>query len=97
MINSYRVYSYDAFVAPSERSEMLRGEFDTKELAENFAKQLIDDEIAKDISKGRTMQQAVDAYKHAGEIPMVFGEPKSEFSAYEYLNSLPNQDGVPTA
>lgn len=85
MSEEYRVYSFDAFVAPCERSDMLRGEFDNLEDAENFARKLIDDEVADAISRGKSLEEAIDEFKNFGEIPMVIG---SDFQPYEYVNGL---------
>ena len=88
MSKSYSVYSYDAFDAPPDRRNLLQGEFDTLDGAVDFAKKMIDDAINAAIARGKTLESAVESYRTAGEIPMVFGKEDAQFSAYDYLNSL---------
>lgn len=88
MSKAYQVFSYDAFVAPSERSDMLRGEFDCVEDADAFARKLIDDAIKADIESGKSLKEAIDIYRGFGEIPFVIGDKKSAFSPYEYMDGL---------
>lgn len=88
MSRAYQVFSYDAFVAPSERSDMLRGEFDCVEDADAFARKLIDDAIKADIESGKSLEEAISVFRGFAEIPFVIGEKESSFSPYEYLDSL---------
>jgi hypothetical protein len=84
----YSVYSYDAYDAPSDRRDILQGEFETLEGAVSFAKKMIDDAINAEIARGRPLSRAVESYKIAGEIPMVFGGKDPRFDAYDYLTSI---------
>jgi|GEM_PF-1120551 len=81
---TYTVESYDAFDAPSERRHLKHGEFQHGGAALVTAQVLIDKHLLGSLGAGKTAAEALDQWRHFGEVPMIFGDPRIAFDPFAY-------------
>jgi hypothetical protein len=81
---SYIVESYDNYDAPSERRHLKHGEFQHGAEALAAAQRVIDKDLLSAITAGKSAAEALELWRHFGEVPMIFGEPRIGFDPFEY-------------
>lgn len=81
---TYVVESYDNYDAPSDRRHLKHGEFQHGAEALAAAQRVIDKDLLSAIAGGKSAAEALDQWRHFGEVPMIFGEPRIAFDPFEY-------------
>jgi hypothetical protein len=67
-----------------------RGEFDSAEAAVAHAKQLVDEALGQ-LGPVASAQELMTQYTRRGsEVPMIYGEPRVAFHAYQYAREKAN-------
>ena len=68
-----------------------RGEFDDGEAALAHAKQLVDGALLEHFAAAASAHALMTAYTmHGSEVPMIYGEPRLGFHAYQYARERSN-------
>jgi len=81
---TYVVESYDAFEPPGPNAYIKRGEYGTAAEALAAARKIVDDQLVAMMRGGRSAADALDLWRHAGEVPIVIGQPDAGFDAHAY-------------
>lgn len=84
MPKQYRVETYDAYDAPSERSHLVVGEFDSPEEALLAAKKVVVDFLKLNRPSMKSAQELSDQFSYFGEVPMILGDPQVDFNPYDF-------------
>ena len=72
-------------------SRQERGEFDSAEAAITHAKQLVDEALLEQFSGASSADELMARYMREGsEVPMIYGEPRVAFHAYQYAREKAN-------
>jgi hypothetical protein len=72
-------------------SKMDRGEFNDGDAALARAKQLVNDALLEHFDAATSADMLMRAYTMRGsEVPMIYGEPRIQFHAYQYARERSN-------
>lgn len=86
----YNVVSFDNSRSGREGFRADRGEFDSGEAAVTHAKQLVDQALQQ-LGVASSAHELMTRYTRWGsEVPMVHGEPRMHFHAYQYAREKAN-------
>ncbi|MDQ6638055.1 MAG: hypothetical protein M3Z15_00115 [Pseudomonadota bacterium] len=87
----YNVVSIDNASIGLGGQRVDRGEFESAEAAIGRAKQLVDAALLEYFKEASSAQQLMDHYMRKGsEVPMIYGEPRVAFHAYQYARERAN-------
>ena len=90
-MSRYKVVSIDNGRFADGGSPMDRGEFDDVEAAIRHAKSLVDGALLAQFSGAKTAHELMSSYTIFGsEVPMIYGEPRAAFHAYQYARERSN-------
>ena len=86
----YSIVSYDNARSGQEGGRADRGESDTAEAALDRAKQLVDRALEQ-LGATSSADERMALYTRRGsEVPMIYGEPRVAFHAYQYARERSN-------
>lgn len=87
----YRIVSIDNARVGLGGSRLDRGEFESAEAAIARAKELVDDALAQ-LGVAASAYELMAQYMRRGsEVPMIYGEPRVAFHAYQYAREKTNE------
>ena len=90
-VSRYKVVSIDNGSFGSGGSPMDRGEFDDVDAAIRHAKSLVDGALLEHFGGATTAHELMSSYTiHGSEVPMIYGEPRASFHAYQYARERSN-------
>ena len=86
----YSIVSYDNARSGQEGGRANRGEFDSAEAALDRAKELVDRALEQ-LGAAASAHELMAQYSRRGsEVPMIHGEPRVAFQAYQYAREKAN-------
>lgn len=86
----YNVVSIDNAHVGKGGSRLDRGEFESPEAALDRARQLVDDAL-RQLGGAESAHELMAQYMRRGsEVPMIYGEPRVAFHAYQYARERAN-------
>jgi hypothetical protein len=86
----YSVFSINNAHAGQGGARLDRGEFDSAEAAVDHAKRLVDGALDQ-LGATASAQELMTQYMRRGsEVPMIYGEPRVAFHAYQYARERAN-------
>ena len=92
MTPRYVVTSIDNSSVGVGGTSMNRGEFDHAASAIARAQQLVDDALRKLCASAKDANELMAHYMLRGaEVPMIYGEPRATFHAYQYARQKANE------
>jgi len=87
----YSIVSIDNGNFGGGGTSMKRGEFDDADVALARAKELVDQALLEHFGGAATAHDLMTAYTiYGSEVPMIFGEPRVAFHAYQYARERAN-------
>lgn len=87
----YNIVSIDNGSIGQGGSRNDRGEFDSAEAAIDHAKHLVDGALLEHFRDASSAHDLMGRYMRKGsEVPMIYGEPRVEFHAYQYAREKAN-------
>ncbi len=87
----YSIVSIDNGSIGQGGSRHDRGEFDSAEAAIGHAKHLVDGALLEHFRDAASAHDLMGRYMRKGsEVPMIYGEPRVEFHAYQYAREKAN-------
>ncbi len=90
-MSRYTVVSIHNGNISSGGSTTSRGEFDDGEAALAHARQLVDGALMEHFATSASAHALMTAYTmHGSEVPMIYGEPRLGFHAYQYARERSN-------
>jgi|ERR1017187_7634481 hypothetical protein len=90
-MSRYRVVSIDNDSFGGGGSPRKRGEFDDGQQAIAHAQQLVDKALLEHFSSAKSAEDLMTYYTtHGSEVPMIYGEPRLAFHAYQYAREKAN-------
>ena len=86
----YSIVSYNNARSGQEGGRLDRGEFDSAQPALAHAKELVDRALEQ-LGAVSSAHELMALYARLGtEVPMIYGEPRVEFHAYQYAREKAN-------
>ena len=87
----YSIVSIDNGNIAQGGSRQERGEFDSAEAAITHAKRLVDEALLEHFTGASSAHDLMARYMRDGsEVPMIYGEPRVAFHAYQYAREKAN-------
>jgi hypothetical protein len=87
----YSIVSIDNGDFGDGGSPAKRGDFEDGDEAIARAKQLVDEALLKHFASAKSAHELMTAYTiHGSEVPMIYGEPRLAFHAYQYAREKAN-------
>jgi len=87
----YNIVSMNNAHAGRDGARLDRGEFDSAEAALAHAKHLVDEALGE-LGPLASAHELMTQYARRGsEVPMIFGEPRVPFHAYQYAREKANE------
>lgn len=87
----YNVVSIDNQTIGQGGRTIDRGDFESAEAAVGRARQLVDDALLEHFAGASSAHDLMSTYMRKGsEVPMIYGEPRVAFHAYQYAREKAN-------
>jgi hypothetical protein len=87
----YNVVSIDNQTIGQGGRTIDRGEFESAEAAIGRARQLVDEALLEHFAGAASANELMARYMREGsEVPMIYGEPRAAFHAYQYAREKAN-------
>ena len=87
----YNIVSISNADAGRGGARLDRGEFDNAEAAVRCAKRLVDKALDGLGATGSAHELMMQYTRHGSEVPMIYGEPRVAFHAYQYARERANE------
>lgn len=94
MSGPYEIRVYDNFHYMDLDESYLLGPFATAEQALQKAKEIVRDFLSESAHEHRMVEDLLNHYRMFGEDPTILGDPKLQFSAWDYAVSIAPQYGI---
>jgi len=90
-MSRYSIVSIDNGSFGKGGSPRARGEYDSADAALDRARELVDAALLEQVGRATSAQALMGLYMTEGsEVPMIYGEPRVAFHAYQYAREKAN-------